>query len=92
MKIDNLNMEELMNIEFNYDNLDLLKVIKYFIGVVINDIECINDTSDINNEEIQFLDLGNNTKIKKEDLESLYSCIDTIYFIGKYNEKEQENE
>ena len=74
MKIDNLNMEELKNIEFTYDNLDLLKVIKYFVGVVVNDIEFMNNLVDEQDE----YDLGNNYKIKNDDLESLVSIMDTI--------------
>ena len=74
MKIDNLNMEELKNIEFTYDNLDLLKVIKYFVGVVVNDIEFMNNLVDEQDE----YDLGNNYKIKNDDLESLVSIMETI--------------
>jgi len=81
MKIDNLNIEDLKKIEFTYDNLDLLKIIKYFIGVVINDIDYMNDLT----SESEKYDLGNNYKIKNEDLESLYSILDTIQDIVDYN-------
>lgn len=87
MKIDNINMEDLKTIEFNYDNIGILKCVKYLIGVVLNDVEYMNDTSDINNDTLEYLDLGNNTKIKKEDLESLYSILDTIHFISEYNKE-----
>lgn len=92
MKIDNINMEDLKTIEFNYDNLDLLKIIKYFIGVVLNDVDYMNDTMYGGNEEQQELDLGNNYIIKREDLESLYSILDTIYDVVNYNKKEDNNE
>jgi len=84
-KIDNIDIEDLKTIEFNYDNLGILKCVKYLLGVVVNDIEYMNDASDLNNDLVEYLDLGNNTKIKKEDLESIYSFIDTIYFINEYN-------
>lgn len=87
MKIDNMNMEDIYTIEYNYDNLGILKVIKYLLGVVVNDIEYMNDTSDINNDLVEYLDLGNNTKIKKEHLESIYKMIDTIYFINEDNKE-----
>ena len=81
MKIDNINIEDLKNIEFNYDNLDLLKVINYFVGVVINDIEFMNNLVD----EKENYDLGNNNIIKNEDLESLVSIMETINNIINYN-------
>ncbi len=81
MKIDNINIEDLKHIEFNYDNLDLLKVINYFVGVVINDIEFMNNLVD----EKENYDLGNNNIIKNEDLESLVSIMETINNIINYN-------
>lgn len=81
MKIDNINIEDLKHIEFNYDNLDLLKVINYFVGVVINDIEFMNNLVD----EKENYDLGNNNIIKNEDLESLVSIMETINDIINYN-------
>ena len=75
----------LEKIENNYDNLDVLKIIKYLVGVVINDIDYMNDL--INEEDIY--DLGNNYKIKNEDLESLVSILDTITDIINYNGGEQ---
>ena len=87
MKIDNINMEDLKKIEFTYDNLDLLKIVKYFVGVVINDIELMNDSIKRLLEK-QYLDLGNNNIIDRDDLESLYSILDTINDIEDYNKKE----
>lgn len=81
------DIEAVKTLEFTYDNLELLKIISYLIGVVINDIQYMNDISDINNELIEYLDLGNNKKIKKEDLESLCSIIDTSKDIEKYNKE-----
>lgn len=72
-------------IEFNYDNLGVLNVVEYLLNVVINDIQFMNDTSDLNNDEIQYLNLGNNNVIKKEDYESICSIVDTIYFVKNYN-------
>lgn len=86
MKINGLDMKDIQTIENNYDNIGILNVIQYLLGVVVNDINFMNDASDINNEEIQFLDLGNNTKIKKDHFGDLYTLIDSIYFINKYNE------
>ena len=81
------DIESVKTLEFTYDNLEVLKIISYLIGVVINDIQYMNDTSDMNNELIEYLDLGNNKKIKKEDFESLCSIIDTIYFIENNNKE-----
>lgn len=87
MKIDGLYMNDVQIIENNYDNIGILKAIKYLLGVVANDVQFMNDPSDLNNDMIEYLDLGNNTRIKKEDYETLYSTIDTIYFILKDNEE-----
>lgn len=87
MKIDNL--KDIQHIENNYDNLEILKIIKYLLVVVSNDIYFMNDASDINNNEIKYLDLGNNKKIKKEDIGKLYSFIDTLYFIIEYNKEDE---
>ncbi len=83
------DIKDIQVIENNYDNLGILKVVKYLLGVVINDIEYMNDRSDWNNDEIEDLDLGNNTKINKEDLGSIYSFIDTLYFINEYNKESE---
>ena len=87
MKIDNILTEDVQTIEYNYDNLEILKIIKYLLGVVCNDIQFMNDASDLNNNLIDYIDLGNNNKIKKEHYESLYSTIDTIYFITQDNKE-----
>lgn len=71
----------------NNDNFEILKKCRYLLHVVVNDIEYINDASDLNNEENDYLDLGNNKKIKKEDLESICSLLDTLYFIEQYNKE-----
>ena len=73
--------KDIEKIENNYDNLEILNVIKYLIGVVINNIECIND---LTNEKENY-DLGNNYIIKNEDLESLVSTIETLQDIINYN-------
>lgn len=73
--------KDIEKIENNYDNLEILNAIKYLIGVVINDIECIND---LTNEKENY-DLGNNYIIKNEDLESLVSTIETLQDIINYN-------
>lgn len=87
--MQNINMEELKKIEFTYDNLQLLEIIKYFIGVVINDIEYMNEEY-ISGKKV-FLgtayNLGNGNCIRIEDLESLCSILDTINDIKNYNVK-----
>lgn len=80
---------DIQKIENNYDNLKILNICDYLLGCVVNDIQFMNDTSDINNDLVNYLDLGNNKKIKKEDFESLCSFIDTIYFINEYNKEEK---
>lgn len=86
------NNKDVQVIENNYDNIGILKIIKYLLFVVCNDIQFMNDASDLNNDLVDYIDLGNNKKIKKEDYESLYSAIDTIYFILKDNKEEKEND
>ena len=76
MKIDGILMDDVQTIENNYDNIGILKIVKYLINVVINDIEYMNNEEDFDDDEVQYLDLGNNTEIKKEDLESLVSIVD----------------
>ena len=80
---------DIQKIENNYDNLEILNICDYLLGCVVNDIQFMNDTSDINNDLVNYLDLGNNKKIKKEDFESICSFIDTIYFINEYNKEEK---
>jgi hypothetical protein len=88
MEINGINMEDIYKIENTYDNLKVLDICKYLLGVVVNDIQYMNDASDLNNDNIQHLDLGNNTKIRKDYYESLYSVIDTINFIEWENKPE----
>lgn len=76
---------DIQKLEWNYDNLELLNICKYLLQVVINDIGLMNN---LINEKENY-DLGNNYKIKNEDLESLCSIIDTIYFINEYNKEEK---
>ena len=73
----------------NNDNFKILKKCRYLLNVVVNDVEYINDASDLNNEENDYLDLGNNKKIKKEDLESICKLLDTLYFIEQYNKESE---
>lgn len=75
--------EIIEKIENNYDNLDILDMIDYLLGVVINDIEFMNDI----NEDKENYDLGNNNYIKKEDLESIVSAQETAKNIVYYNNK-----
>lgn len=92
MKIDGIFMDDIYKIEYNYDNLKILQIVHYLINVVINDIEYMN-TDDIKGLlEKQILDLGNNTIIKREDLESLVSIVDnTILDIIDYNKEEEQD-
>lgn len=80
MKIDGIKVKDIETIENNYDNLEILKIIRYLTGVVINDIQFMNRTNK------EYLDLGNNNKIKRTDFENLYEYIKTIYSITKDNE------
>lgn len=73
--------KDIEKIENNYDNLEILNAVKYLIGVVINDIEYMNDLTD----EEENYDLGNNYIIKNEDLESLVSAMETLQDIINYN-------
>ena len=77
--------KDVQTIENNYDNLDVLKIIKYLLVVVISDIEYMNESIDVDTEDLL---LGNNTYIKREDLESLTSIVDTIEDIKQYNKEE----
>lgn len=85
--MENLNdNKDIQTIVYNYDNLQMLEIIKYLTNVVINDIEYMNSE----NEEVAFdymidYDLGNNKYIMKEDLESLVSITDTIENVIEYN-------
>jgi hypothetical protein len=76
--------KDIQVIENNYDNLGILRICKYLLGVVINDIEYMN--SDIDKDTSDLL-LGNNTYIEREDLESICSILDTINDIEEYNKE-----
>lgn len=84
MRIDGILMKDVETIENNYDNLEILKIISYLIGVVVNDVDYMN--SDIDKDTYDLL-LGNNNYIKRDDLESLYSMLDTINSIEDYNKE-----
>lgn len=71
----------------NYDNLEVLSIIKYLTQVVIADVEYMND---LDNDMTTAYDLGNNNLIRKDDLESLVSIVDTISDIERDNGKEVE--
>lgn len=75
--------ENMENIIYNCDNVELLKVVNYLVGVIVNDIENMNDL--INEKD--YYDLGGNYMIKNEDLESLVSITETIDDIINYNKK-----
>ena len=70
--------------------MHLLDIIKYFIGVVVNDVEYINQEFFEDDERKKVdnftFDLGNGNVIEQEDLESLYSILDTINNIEAYND------
>lgn len=92
MKIDGLKMSDIQTIENNYDNLDILKICKYLINVVLNDVEYINQDYFEDNERQKIenfdFDLGSGNIIKQEDLESLTSIVDnTISNIENYNKE-----
>lgn len=79
----NKDVETIFN---NYDNLSTLKIVKDLLNIVINDIEYMND---MENDYTNDFDLGNNTYIKRDDLESINSIVDTITDIINYNEEEK---
>lgn len=91
MEKDNINYTQLDNLSYDYNNIELLKVAKYLLGKVVNDIDIINKESyDIAEDYLIDYDMGCDTYIKKEDLESIYSILDTIHDIEEYNRKEEE--
>ena len=76
------------NITNNNDNLSCLKIVKDILNVVLNDIEYMNKDYELFSEK-RYFDLGNNNKIKDEDIESLSSAVDTIIDIINDNESEE---
>lgn len=84
--IDNEDVEKIEN---NYDNLGILKICRYLLCVVVNDIEYMNEESfKVAEDYLEEYDLGNNNYIRKEDLESVVSIIDTLEDIENYNKEE----
>lgn len=80
--------KDIQTIVDNYDNLQILEIIKYLANVVINDIEYMNKESfEIAQDYLIDYDLGNNNYIKAQDLESLVSITDTINDIVEYNKE-----
>ena len=85
--IDNEDVEKIEN---NYDNLGILKICRYLLCVVVNDIEYMNEESyKVAEDYLEEYDLGNNNYIRKEDLESVVSIIDTLEDIENYNKEEK---
>jgi hypothetical protein len=71
-------------IQAKFDNLDMLDFINDLLNTIVLDVELMND---FENDYMNDFDLGNNTYIKNEDLESIVSIIETIKDIKKYNER-----
>ena len=89
--MDIKNNKDVQAIEWNYDNISILEIVKYLINVVINDIDYMNEENIKQAEDYLIdYDLGNNNYIMSEDLESLSSIVDTINNVLKYNEKKEE--
>lgn len=85
-----MDNEDVETIENNYDNLGILKICKYLLCVVVNDIEYMNEESyKVAEDYLEEYDLGNNNYINKEDLESVVSIIDTLEDIENYNKEEK---
>ena len=84
-KLDfNKEVQEIYN---NYDNLEVLEIVKYFLVGVVASIDRINkENIDVAQDYLIDYDLGNNYYIMEEDLESIVSIIDTISDVLKYNE------
>ena len=84
---DMKNNKDVQTIEFNYDNLGVLKCVKYLLGVVVNDIEYMNSEAyEIAGDYMIDYDLGSNYHIEVDDLESIVSIIDTLENVIEYNE------
>ena len=90
--INTIDKEDIYNIQAKYSSLEILDIIKYLLNNITDIIENLNDASDIGNDNITYLVLDKKYKIKKEDWESIYSFIDTIYFIKEYNKNIEECE
>lgn len=82
--------KDIQVIENNYDNLGILRICKYLLGVVVNDIDYINKAHiAVAGDYLSDFDLGNNNYIEREDLESICSILDTINDIEKYNKESE---
>lgn len=87
----NYGNKDIETIENNYDNMGILKIVKYLLKVIISDIEYMNTID----KDYGKYDLGNNYVIDADDFESIVSMIDTIEDIEKTNneiESEEKNE
>lgn len=83
-----MSKEEIIYELSQYNALDTLDIIGDLLDNITNVVEQLNDASDMNNDNIEDLALDEKYIINKEDLESIYSFIDTIYFIKKKYNKE----
>ena len=80
--------EILTKVENNFDNLEILDMVDYLLGVVINDIEYMNEENfKIAEDYLIDYDLGNNYYVNKEDLETITSAKETIHNVVYYNSK-----
>lgn len=70
-------------IQAKFDNIDMLEFINDLLNTIVLDIGIMNDLI----EEKEYYELGNNNKIKYEDLESIVSIIETIKDIIDYNKR-----
>ena len=70
-------------IQAKFDNIDILDFINDLLNAIVLDIGIMNDLI----EEKEYYELGNNNKIKYEDLESIVSIIETIKDIIDYNKR-----
>ena len=83
-----MNKEKIIyEIQTNYNTLETLDIIGKLLDNITNVVEQLNDASDIDNDALTDLVLDGKYMIKKDDLESIYSFIDTIYFIKEHNKE-----
>ena len=81
-----MNRQEIFDMIYSkLDNIDMLDFAKDLLQTIVYDIGIMND---FENDYMNDFDLGNNTYIKNEDLESIISIIETIKDIIDYNKKE----
>ena len=79
--------EDIQKLANNYDNKELLTIIKYLLQVIINDVEYMND---LKNDMTTAYNFGNNNLIRKDDFESIVSFIDTIENVENDNKWRKE--